>query len=87
MTERKTERKLIRLEVKTNDGEIKVFDEEPIFNFDAPANCFIVSFKNQLEIFFFPVANIIFMKTNYRLIETKPILIPRINLQSSEAKN
>ena len=87
MTERKTERKLIRLEVRTNDGEIKVFDEEPAFNFDAPANCFIVSFKNQLEVFFFPVANIILMKTNYKLIETKPILIPRVTLQSSEAKN
>ena len=82
-----TERKLIRLEVRTNDGEIKVFDEEPTFNFDAPASCFIVSFKNQLEIFFFPVANIIFIKTNYKLIKTKSILIPHINQQSSEAKN
>ena len=81
-----TEKKLIRLEVRTNDGEIKVFDEEPSFNFDTPANCFIVSFKNQLEVFFFPVANIIFMKTNYKLIERKPILIPRAS-QSSEAKN
>ena len=82
-----TERKLIRLEVRTNDGEIKVFDEEPAFNFDVPANCFIVSFKNRLEIFFFPVANIIFMKTNYKLIEAKSILIPYATLQSSEAKN
>ena len=82
-----TEKKLIRLEVRTNDGEIKVFDEDPSFNFDVPANCFIVSFKNQLEIFFFPVANIIFMKTNYKLVKTKSILIPRANLQSSEAKN
>ena len=82
-----TERKLIRLEVRTNDGEIKVFDEEPTFNFDVSSNCFIVSFKNQLEIFFFPVANIIFIKTNYKLVKTKSILIPRVNLQSSEAKN
>jgi len=82
-----TEKKLIRLEVRTNDGEIKVFDENPSFNFDAPASCFIVSFKNQLEIFFFPVANIIFMKTNYKLIETKSILIPHATLQSSGAKN
>ena len=82
-----TERKLIRLEVRTNDGEIKVFNEEPIFNFDAPANCFIVSFGNKPDVFFFPVVNIIFIKTNYRLVETKSILIPRANLQSSEAKN
>ena len=82
-----TERKLIRLEIRTNDGEIKVFDEEPAFNFDVSANCFIVSFKNRLEIFFFPVANIIFMKTNYKLIEAKSILIPYATLQSSEAKN
>ena len=81
-----TERKLIRLEVRTNDGEIKVFDEDPTFNFDASANCFIVSFKNQLDVFFFPVANIIFIKTNYKLVETKSILIPRV-AQSSEAKN
>ena len=82
-----SERKLIRLEVRTNDGEMKVFDEEPIFNFDAPTNCFIVSLKNQVEVFFFPVANIIFIKTNYKLVKTKSILIPRANLQSSEAKN
>ena len=81
-----SERKLIRLEVRTNDGEMKVFDEDPTFNFDVSSNCFIVSFKNQLEIFFFPVANIILIKTNYKLIETKPILIPRAS-QSSEAKN
>ena len=82
-----TERKLIRLEIRTNDGEIKVFDEGPTFNFDVPTNCFIVSFKNQLDVFFFPVANIIFIKTNYKLVKTKSILIPRINQQSSEAKN
>ena len=82
-----TEKKLIRLEVRTNDGEIKVFDENPAFNFDVSSSCFIVSFKNQLEIFFFPVANIIFMKTNYKLIETKSILIPHATLQSSGAKN
>ena len=82
-----TERKLIRLEVRTNDGEIKVFDEDPSFNFDASANCFIVTFKNQLDVFFFPVANIILIKTNYKLVKTKSILIPRVNLQSSEAKN
>jgi len=82
-----SERKLIRLEVRTNDGEIKIFNEDPTFNFDVSSNCFIVSFKNQLEIFFFPVANIILIKTNYKLIETKPILIPRVTLQSSEAKN
>ena len=82
-----TERKLIRLEVRTNDGEMKVFDEEPTFNFDVSSNCFIVSFKNQLDVFFFPVANIIFIKTNYKLVKTKSILIPRANLQSSEAKN
>ena len=40
-----TERKLIRLEVRTNDGEMKVFDEDPSFNFDVPTNCFIVSFE------------------------------------------
>ena len=82
-----SERKLIRLEVRTNDGEIKVFDEDPTFNFDVSSNCFIVSFKNQLEIFFFPVANIIFIKSSYRLVKTKSILISRVNLQSSEAKN
>ena len=81
-----SERKLIRLEVRTNDGEIKIFNEDPTFNFDVSSNCFIVSFKNQLEIFFFPVANIIFIKTNYKLIKTKSILIPRV-AQSSEAKN
>ena len=82
-----SERKLIRLEIRTNDGEMKVFDEDPTFNFDASANCFIVSSKNQLNVFFFPVANIIFIKTNYKLVKTKSILIPRANLQSSEAKN
>ena len=82
-----SERKLIRLEVRTNDGEIKVFDEDPTFNFDVSSNCFIVSFKNQLDVFFFPVTNIISIKTNYKLIKTKSILIPRANLQSSEAKN
>ena len=82
-----TERKLIRLEVRTNDGEIKIFNEEPTFNFDVSSNCFIVSFKNQLDVFFFPVTNIISIKTNYKLIKTKSILIPRANLQSSEAKN
>ena len=82
-----TEKKLIRLEVRTNDGEIKVFDEDPSFNFDVSSNCFIASFGNQLEVFFFPVANIIFIKTNYKLIKTKSILIPRANLQSSGAKN
>ena len=82
-----TEKKLIRLEVRTNDGEMKVFDEEPTFNFDVSSNCFIVSFKNQLEIFFFPVANIISIKTNYKLVKTKSILIPHATLQSSEAKN
>ena len=81
-----TGKKIIRLEVRTNDGEMKVFDEEPIFNFDASANCFIVSLKNQLDVFFFPVANIIFIKTNYKLVKTKSILIPRV-AQSSEAKN
>ena len=81
-----TERKLIRLEIRTNDGEMKVFDEEPIFNFDASANCFIVSSKTQLDVFFFPVANIIFIKSSYRLVKTKSILIPRV-AQSSEAKN
>ena len=82
-----TERKLIRLEIRTNDGEIKIFNEEPIFNFDASTNCFIVSFENQLNVFFFPVTNIISIKTNYRLVKTKSILISRANLQSSEAKN
>jgi len=82
-----TEKKLIRLEVRTNDGEIKIFNEEPTFNFDVSSNCFIVSFKNQLDVFFFPVTNIISIKTNYKLIKTKSILIPRANLQSSEAKN
>ena len=81
-----SERKLIRLEVRTNDGEIKIFNEDPTFNFDVSSNCFIVSFKNQLEIFFFPVANIISIKTNYKLVKTKSILIPRV-AQSSEAKN
>ena len=81
-----TEKKLIRLEVRTNDGEIKIFNEEPTFNFDVSSNCFIVSFKNQLDVFFFPVANIISIKTNYKLIKTKSILIPRA-AQSSEAKN
>ena len=82
-----SERKLIRLEVRTNDGEIKIFNEEPTFNFDVSSNCFIVSFKNQLDVFFFPVTNIISIKTNYRLVKTKSILISRANLQSSEAKN
>ena len=82
-----TEKKLIRLEVRTNDGEIKIFNEEPIFNFDVSSNCFIASSKDQLDVFFFPVANIIFIKTNYKLVKTKSILIPRANLQSSEAKN
>ena len=82
-----TGKKLIRLEVRTNDGEIKVFDEDPSFNFDVSSNCFIVSFENQLNVFFFPVTNIISIKTNYRLVKTKSILISRANLQSSEAKN
>ena len=81
-----SERKLIRLEVRTNDGEIKIFNEDPTFNFDASANCFIVSSKNQFDVFFFPVTNIIFIKTNYKLVKTKSILIPRV-AQSSEAKN
>ena len=82
-------KKLKSLEIKTRDGETMHFREEPILNYDSQALCFIIgSFKNELEAHFFPVVNIIYIKTNYEFTEGKPILIPttKFSLPSTESK-
>lgn len=82
-------KKLKTLEIRTRDGESTFFREEPILNYDVQAGCFVVgSFKKELEAFFFPVMNIIYIKESFEFVEAKPILIPttRVNLPSSESR-
>ena len=82
-------KKLKTLEIKTRDGETMHFREEPILNYDVQAGCFVIgSFKDQLEAYFFPVMNIVYIKESFELMEGKPILIPttKFSLPSTESK-
>ena len=80
--------KIKTLEIKTRDGKTKLFEGEPILNYDIQAACFVIGTKDKLEAFFFPVVNIIYIKNVYELVDTKSILIPNVkHLSNLEASN